>query len=79
MSKMVYIKVLAEFDKAGNITPIRITWSDGREFEVDRLLDVRMAPAKSGGSGMRYLCRIQHKEVPIYYDETIHKWWADGK
>lgn len=79
MSKMVFIKVLAEYDMAGNITPIRITWPDGREFEVDRLLSVGPGVAKSGGSGERYLCRIQHREVPLYRHPVTGAWWTDGK
>ena len=78
MSKMQYIKVLVDFDFYGKVTPVKIIWPDGREFEIDRILDVRHAPAKSGGSGMRYLCRIQHREVPIYFDDLRNRWWCDG-
>jgi hypothetical protein len=56
MSKRVIVKVMVEVDIDGNMTPVRITWPDGRQFIVDRLLDVRPTPAKSGGAGIRYLC-----------------------
>jgi len=83
MSKRVEVKVVVEFDLDGQIVPISIIWPDGRVFSVDRLLDVRMAPAKSGGSGMRFLCRIMGKEVPLYNgpDATGKRstWWCDGK
>ena len=79
MSKMQFIKVLVDFDFHGKVTPVKIIWPDGREFEIDRVLDVRQAPAKSGGAGIRYLCRIKHREVPIYFDDLRNRWWCDGR
>ena len=79
MSKRVFVKVLLEIDEIGKVTPRKIIWPDGREFQIDRLLDFRPAPAKSGGSGLRYTCRIQGRVVPIYQDISGGKWWCDGK
>jgi len=79
VSKRIFVKVLAECVLYGNIVPIRITWPDGREFEVDRLLSVGPGVAKSGGSGECYVCRIQHREIPIYRDLVSGAFWADGK
>jgi hypothetical protein len=79
MSKRVFVKVLLDVDEIGKVTPRRITWPDGREFEIDRVLEIRPAPAKSGGAGIRYTCRIHGCEVPIYQDISNGKWWCDGK
>ncbi len=79
MSKRIFVKVLAEYDLSGQITPLRITWPDGREFEIDRLLSVGPGVSKAGGSGDCYLCRIQHKEVPLYRHPVTGAWWADGR
>lgn len=79
MTKRVFVKVLAECDLSGHVTPVRITWPDGREFEVDRLLSVGPGVAKSGGSGECYMCRIQHKVIPIYRDPVSGAFWCDGK
>ncbi len=79
MSKMIYVKVLADFNEHGDITPVSITWPDGHVFPIDRVIEVHFAPAKSGGSGVRYLCRIMGREVPLYYNETTWQWWCDGK
>lgn len=79
MSKRVFIKVLAEYNEYNQITPIRIIWPDGREYEVDRLLSVKPGVAKSGGSGECYMCRIQDKVIPIYQDWVSGAFWADGK
>lgn len=79
MSKRVFVKVLLDVDFYGKITPKELTWPDGKKYMVDRVLDVRPAPAKSGGSGMRYLCRICGHDVPVYHCNIRGKWWCDGK
>ena len=56
----VYVRVQAEFDEEGNITPLSVKWENGRVYEIDRVLDVRRsASRKAGGTGMRYTVRIR--------------------
>ena len=58
--RKVYVKVKAEFDTAGFLSPLSLTWEDGREFPIDRVLDAqRAASRKAGGIGTRYTVRIQ--------------------
>ena len=72
----INLQVNADFDLDGNIRPRAITWEDGRVFEIDRILDARMAPAMvAGGLGMRYLCRIRGKVVKLFNDEG--KWFME--
>jgi len=72
----INLEVNADFDIDGNIRPRAITWEDGRVFEIDRILDARMAPAMvAGGLGMRYLCRIRGKVVKLFNDEG--KWFME--
>lgn len=72
----INLQVNADFDIDGNIRPRAITWEDGRVFEIDRILDARMAPALvAGGLGMRYLCRIRGKVVKLFNDEG--KWFME--
>lgn len=72
----INLVVNADFDLDGNIRPRAITWEDGRVFEIDRVLDVRLAPAMiAGGLGMRYLCRIRGKVVKLFNDEG--KWFME--
>ena len=33
--RKVYVKVKAEFDTAGFLSPLSLTWEDGREFPID--------------------------------------------
>lgn len=72
-----YIAVIAEHDEDGRIKPLSIRWKDGRVFSVDRVLDVRQAPAlKSGGLGMRYHCRIHGRHVYLFCDEG--RWFLES-
>lgn len=65
-----FVEVTAKHDIHGNIRPLTIKWEDGRIFEVDRVLDIRLAPSlKGGGMGIRYTCRIYNKEVYLFDDE----------
>lgn len=76
--RKVYVKVIAEFNLEGNITPLWILWEDGRKFPIERVLDVRRAASlKAGGAGLRYTCRIQGKEVYLFYEEPA--WFMEGK
>lgn len=66
----INLEVNADFDLDGNIRPRSITWEDGRVYEIDRVLDARLAPAMvAGGLGMRYICRIRGKTVKLFNDE----------
>ena len=56
----VYIDVVAEFRKDGQLVPIFFTWEDGRKYSIDRILKIeRCASRKAGGVGMMYTCMIQ--------------------
>ena len=70
----INLEVNAKFDLDGNVRPTSIIWEDGREFAIDRVLDVRRAASlKAGGVGMRYICRICGKTVALFNDEN--KWF----
>lgn len=69
MKEKVFIGVLAYHDPEGNIHPQEITWTNGKRFSIDKVLDVRMAASlKVGGQGLRYTCRIHGKEVYLFCD-----------
>lgn len=76
MSK-VFVRVTAEHDENGSVRPLILTWSDGRKYEIDRVLDVRQAPSlKAGGLGIRYVCRIRGKVIQLFCDEG--KWFVES-
>ena len=44
-SKKVYIDVLAAFDPDGRIVPVQFRWTDGRKYQIDKVIDIRPAPS----------------------------------
>lgn len=78
MSKRVYVRVIVEYEPDGRVIPKSIQWGDGRVYEVDRLLDTRLAAAtKAGGHGTRYTCRIMNKEAYLFEDEG--RWFVESR
>ena len=78
MCRKVYVDVLIQQDKEGRITPLAITWEDGRVYEVDKVTAVcKAASLKAGGAGIRYTCSIQNKETFLFLEND--KWFVEGK
>lgn len=76
--RKVYVKVLAEFDREGNITPQSIEWEDGHVYHVDRVLDVRPAASlKAGGTGIRYTVRIGRSQTMLFFEDPA--WFVERK
>ena len=68
----VYIGVEADFGSDGVMMPRAIIWEDGTRYEVDRVLDIRPAPAlKAGGQGDRYTLRINGKTTYVFLSGAL--------
>ena len=75
----VYVDVKATFSKEGKITPTRIIWKDGTEYEIQRVKNVcRAASLKAGGAGLRYTCIISGRESHLYYEDN-NLWFVELK
>ena len=62
----VYVAVKADFAADGTMFPRIITWEDGEKYEIDRVSDIRQAPAlKAGGQGDRYTIWIGGHQSPV--------------
>ena len=71
-----YVEVVSRTDEDGFVRPLSITWSDGRVFTVDQILDHRQAASlKVGGTGIRYLVRIGRTETFLYYENP--RWFVE--
>jgi len=76
MSK-TFVTVTAEHGSDGKTKPLALIWTNGKQYEVDRVTDVRQAPSlKGGGLGLRYTCSILGKEVYLFCDEG--RWFIEG-
>lgn len=69
----VYISVEADFGSGGVMMPRAIIWEDGTRYEVDRVLDIRPAPAlKAGGQGDHYILRINGKTTYVFFKRSTN-------
>ena len=83
----VYVSVRAEFDEDGIMLPRELTWEDGEKFEIDRVLDIRQAPAlKAGGQGDRYTIMVKGKQSYLFFERSanltgnvIGRWFVERK
>lgn len=83
----VYVAVRAEFNEDGVMLPREITWEDGEKFEIDRILDIRQAPAlKAGGQGDRYTIMVKGKQSYLFFERStnltgniIGRWFVERK
>lgn len=76
--KKVYVKVLAQFDREGQVTPLSVEWEDGRVYQIDRVLDVRPgASLKAGGAGMRYTVRIGRTRTLLFFEDPA--WFVERR
>ena len=85
--KKQFIDVRVDFSAEGAMSPRSIIWTDGREYPVDRVKDVRPAPAlKAGGMGDRYTIDIGGHERYLFFEHNpepfqalIGKWFVEVK
>ena len=71
MEAKVYVDVRVDFDSDGNMRPREITWEDGRRYEIERILDVRPAPAlKAGGQGDRFTIQIFNRQSYLWFERS---------
>lgn len=74
----VYVSVKAVFYPDGGFKPTSLIWEDGREYAIDRVIDIRRAASlKAGGTGMRYTCRIENKTVYLFLEED--RWFMERR
>ena len=85
--KRVYVDVDVSFDSDGKMRPRTLVWTDGRPYEIDRVLDVRPAHAeKAGGQGDRYKVRVRGQERELFFEHNpdmssriIGRWFVEAK
>lgn len=78
MARKVFVGVKITVDIEGKVTPLSITWEDGRVFEIDQVTEIRRAASMSaGGVGIRYTCMINGKPKHLYFEDP--RWFMEGK
>lgn len=78
MAKKIYVEVIAKFKTDGTMRPLSIIWENGREYKIQKVMDIRPAASlKAGGVGIRYTVIIENKERYLFLEED--KWFLEGK
>lgn len=83
----VYVAVKTDFSEDGTMLPREITWEDGEKFKIERILDIRQAPAmKAGGQGDRYTILIKNKQSYLFFERStnltgnhIGRWFVERR
>lgn len=83
----VYVGVLVEFNEDGVMLPRLITWEDGVKYEIDRVVDIRPAPAtRAGGGGDRYTVMVKGQRTFLFFERNaslqgnnIGRWFVERK
>lgn len=83
----VYVQVKVDFREDGVMLPRKITWEDGREYEIDRVSDIRQAAAmRAGGQGDRYTIYVQGKQSYLFFERSpnqtgncIGRWFVERR
>jgi hypothetical protein len=74
----VYVQVTAIFQPDGRLQPVSFVWEDGRQYNIDKILNVmRAASLKAGGTGMRYTCMVQGRETFLFLEEA--RWFMERR
>ena len=84
--RKTYVDVTLDVAKDGHMYPRVITWGNGRQYQIDQLLDVQPAFASQrGGPDELYLVRIGDQECHLYFErnaETLAgnhgRWFVAG-
>ena len=83
----VYVAVKADFAADGTMFPRIIIWEDGEKYEIDRVSDIRQAPAlKAGGQGDRYTIWIGGHQSYLFFERSadltgnnIGRWFVERR
>ena len=68
-SYKAYVGMAVDMDENGMMLPRKLTWEDGLQYEIDRVLDIRPShAAKAGGQGDRYTVMMRGQIRYLYFE-----------
>ena len=72
----IYVRTVVQFDTDGKITPLWIVWSNGKQYEIDRILSTQITSSlRPGANGYRFHVRILGQERMLGYDGR--RWYIE--
>ena len=87
MNTKVYVAVKANFREDGVLIPFELTWEDGHQYIIDRVVDIRQAAAmRAGGQGGRYTVVINGQRSYLFFERSTNltgnilgRWFVERK
>lgn len=87
MEDKVYVTVMVVFDAQGKMRPISLKWEDGSIYPIDKVTEIRSAPAmKAGGQGDRYTIRVKGREKYLFFEHStgtssnhVGRWFVERR
>ena len=73
--RKVPVGVLAQFDAEGRLLPVSVTWENGRVYNIDRVLDMRVSRTNRGNR--RYGVVIHAQQTFLY--RTGDMWYMEAE
>lgn len=74
----VHVEVEVKFLKEGGMRPVRIKWTDGRMFLIERVKFIERASARVGSVlPVRYTCILAGREKYLYYEPEEMRWFVE--
>ena len=71
-----YISVLVLMDKSGKLIPKQIIWENDKKYDIDKVIDVRMAASlKAGGVGVRFRVMVNGQIRDLFLDD--YRWFIE--
>lgn len=86
-SVKVYVEVFSTTTPDGRMIPRALVWEDGTRYKIDRVTDVKQAPAlKAGGQGDRYTIWIDGRQSYLFFERngsssgrSIGRWFVERR
>ena len=78
--KRVNVAVYVKFSAEGGMIPVKVVWTDGRCFEIDRVTSVERAPNHVGAIlPVRYGCVIGGAVRHLYFEAQHEQWFVETR
>ncbi len=86
-SVKVYVPVKVDFRADGVMIPRSIIWEGGKEYEIDKITDIRQAAAiRAGGQGDRYTIRVNGQQSYLFFERfanqsgtAVGRWFVERR
>lgn len=78
----IYVGVWSFTDPEGRVSPLKIEWTDGQRFDVDKVLGRRIAAPQGvviAASSIRYTIVVSGQKRELYHEPQTGKWFVVTK